>query len=78
MIAGCGKNIVFFLHTKINRLLVKNNVYIHTFIQEKFIYKCMIYINKLKLLTYFPLTNSNNNRYIYIDIIYNIYLIVYV
>ena len=37
MITGCGKNIIFFLHTQTNRLLTKNNVYIHTFIREKFI-----------------------------------------
>ena len=32
MIAGCGKNIVFFLHTQKNRLLTKNNDYIRAFI----------------------------------------------
>ena len=65
MIVGCGKKYCFFLHTLINKLLTKSNVYIHTFIQAKFTYKNMIYINKDKLLTYFQLTNSNNNRCIY-------------
>ena len=65
MIDGCGKKHCFFLHTQKNRLLTKNNGYIHTFIQEKFIFKSMIYMNKNKLLTLFQLTNSNNNRCIY-------------
>jgi hypothetical protein len=65
MIVNCGKNIIFFLHTQTNRLLTKNNIYIHTFIQEKFTHKSMIYINKNKLSTYFQLTNNSNNRCIY-------------
>jgi len=62
MTTNCGKNIALFLRTQNNRLLTKNNVYIHAFIQEKLIYKIMIYINKNKLLTYFQLTNKKNNK----------------
>ena len=65
MITNCGKKYYPFLCTQNNRLLTKNNIYIHAFIQEKFIHKNMIYINKNKLSTYFQLTNSNNNRCIY-------------
>ena len=65
MIVNCGYKYYFFLHTQTNKLLTKNNIYIHNFIQEKFIYKSMIYINKDKLLTFFQLTNNSNNRYIY-------------